>query len=402
MIIRVLVLRMVLYCGLIFGGLFFQSVPTLGDTAALAAGISTERPTDGPSVKVGERYMVPYIARIPGTEISFEMVPVPGGEYLMGSPETEADREPDEGPQIKVQVDPMWVAKTEVNWQQYHEFMAMHDVFGQFQADGIRVVDEANLADAVTAPTPLYDPSETYEYGEEPDQPATTMTQYAAQQFTKWLSGITGQQYRLPTEAEWEYAARGGTTTAYSWPDDESIDDHAWYFENSDSGPVAVASKNANPFGLHDMHGSVGEWTVNYYTADGYAGFVDKQPINATDVVVWPTSEWPCVVRGGTWEDDADRLRSAARMASKDEETWKDGDPNIPMSAWWYTVDPTRGIGFRVFRSYQPLPKEKISQFWNTSAEDILEVVEFKISDGRANLGLVDPALADAIKQAAK
>ena len=91
---------------------FFVSV----SAGAATPGIVSEKPADGPFVKVADGYMVPYTFRVPGTDQEVEMIPVPGGEFLFGSPATEADRREDEGPQITVKVDPMWVAKTEVTW----------------------------------------------------------------------------------------------------------------------------------------------------------------------------------------------------------------------------------------------------------------------------------------------
>ncbi|MCO8120347.1 formylglycine-generating enzyme family protein [Stieleria sp. TO1_6] len=365
-------------------------------------GIAKEKPAEGPSVKVDEGYMVPYTFRIPGTDKSVEMVPVPGGTYLMGSPESEADRRDDEGPQVKVTVDPMWVAKHEVRWGLYKEYMELYGIFKSFEASGKRPIDDANKVDAITAPTELYDSTFTYEYGEEDEQPAVTMTQYSAQQFTKWISLVTGQQYRLPTEAEWEYAARGGTQTAYSWGDSaDDIDDYAWYFDNADEGQVAGGQKKPNPFGLFDMHGNVGEWTVNAYTEDGYARFADQSDLNATEMAVWPDLPSPCVVRGGTWESDAEDLRSAARLPSDDEE-WKSEDPNFPRSPWWFTSDPARGVGFRIFRSYKPLAKDTITKFWEAQSEDVKLDVQSRLDGGRGGLGLVDKDLPEAIEAAKK
>lgn len=287
-------------------------------------GISPKKPSEGPFVKVAEGYMVPYTLRVPGTDELVEMVPVPGGEFLLGSPDDEADRRDDEGPQIKLTVDPMWVAKKEVRWGLYQEYMDLYEIFKKFEAKGMRKVADPNQADAITAPTELYEPSFTYEYGQEKEQAAVTMTQYAAKQFTKWISLLTGAQYRLPTEAEWEYAARAGTGTAFSWGDDaEGIEEHAWYFDNADEGQLPSGEKKPNAFGLYDMHGNVAEWTVNAYTEDGYKSFVGKQGMNATDFVIWPELPSPCVLRGGSWEMDAEELRSAARLAS-DYEEWRD------------------------------------------------------------------------------
>lgn len=361
-------------------------------------GITSEQPVEGPFVKVKEGYMVPYTVTIPGSDVMFEMIPVAPGSFKIGSPPDDPEHQEDEAPQVTVHVDPMWVARTEVTWAQYKEYMRLYAIFKEFEARGERVISDSNKVDAITAPTELYDPSFTFEYGEEPEQPAVTMTQYAAQQFTKWLSRVTGEQYRLPTEAEWEYAARGGTTTAYSFGDDpEQLDEYAWYFDNADSGAVKVGTKKPNPFGLYDMHGNVAEWTVNQYSENGYQDYAEKQPISAVDFVRWPEAASPCVVRGGSWEMDAEALRSAARLAS-DDEVWKEEDPNFPKSPWWFTSDPARGVGFRVFRSYQPLAPESIRKFWEANAEDVKSDVESRLLGGRGGLGLVDALLPDAIR----
>lgn len=363
-------------------------------------GIAKEKPADGPAVKVESGYMVPYTLKVPGTDETVEMIPIPGGEFMFGSPDSEADRRDDEGPQIKVTVDPMWVAKKEVTWGLYKEYMELYGIFKEFESSGVRPVGDENKVDAITAPTELYDPTFTYEYGEELDQPAVTMTQYSAQQFTKWIGLTTGQQYRLPTEAEWEYVARAGTTTAYSWGDDaDQIDDYAWYFDNAEEGQVPGGQKQPNAFGLYDIHGNVAEWTVNAYTEDGYAAFADKPSLNATDIVVWPEFSSPCVVRGGSWEMDAEELRSAARLPSDDEE-WKSEDPNFPRSPWWFTSDPARGVGFRIFRSYKTIPKDTLTKFWEAQSEDVLMDVESRIDGGRGGMGLVDKDLPKAIATA--
>jgi len=363
-------------------------------------GIADAKPDEGPFVDLGDgRYMVPYTQRIPGTDIRFEMIPVPGGKFTFGSPANQPSHRDDEGPTVELSASPMWVAKTEVRWDMYKEYMRMYGVFKKFQARGERVVNDNNMADAVTAPTELYEPSFTYEYGKDPQQPAVTMTQYAAQQFTKWLSLMTDIQYRLPTEAEWEYAARAGTETAYSWGDDpEKIGEYAWYFDNALDGPGLVGKKKPNAFGLHDMHGNAAEWTVNEYTPEGYQWMVEGKISDATRAARWPDLPWPCVARGGSWEMDPPDLRSASRLASDDEE-WKFEDPNYPRSPWWFTSDPSRGVGFRLFRSLEPLPPAQINKFWQPTPEDTVWDVESRIEDGRGVLGLVDETLPEEAKK---
>ena len=387
-------------------GAFFALTAVSGRVAnaeavmATASGLTSEKPAEGPSVELENGlFMVPYTQKIPGTDISFDMIPVPGGEFTMGSPEDVEEFVEDEGPTQKIKVAPMWVARTETRWDMYKEYMRMYAVFKDFEAQGMREVTDANRADAVTAPTELYDPSFTFEYGEEPQQPAVTMTQYAAQQFTKWISGISGSQYRLPTEAEWEYAARAGTDTAYSWGDSvDDLEDHAWYFDNSLDGPGDVGSKKPNPFGLYDMHGNAAEWTVNEYTEDGYQWMADQKPADATAAALFPENPYPCVARGGSWEMDPPALRSAARLAS-DDEMWKEEDPNYPKSPWWFTSDPSRGVGFRLFRSAEDLPKDVIVKFWEPNPEETKMDVESRVSEGRGGYGLVDKELpADAAK----
>lgn len=374
--------------------------PTVdADDPTRQVGFSSVRPESGPFVAVDGGFMVAYDQRIPGTDIQFRMIPIPGGQFQIGSPPNEAAREPNEGPQVPVEVRPMWVAQTEVDWQLYTQYMNLHELFQRLSSEHQRPVDDSNRVDAVTAPTPLYDPSFTYGFGDEPDQPAVTMTRYAAQQFSKWLSLLTNAQYRLPTEAEWEYAARSGTTTAYSWGDDpEEAGEFAWYYDNSEDGPTTIGSKPPNLFGLQDMHGSVAEWTVNTFTNDGYAAWDSKTPVNATEFVVWPEEPTRYVVRGGSWQSDASAIRSAARMAT-DGDQWKLEDPNLPLSPWWFTDDPTRGIGLRLFRSYQPLSQDEIAKFWGPNESEIRETVEFKVADGRSYYGLVDPELPIAAQQ---
>lgn len=372
----------------------------VGDATSTQPGFQSEKPEQQPYVEVDGGFLVPYTLTIPGTEVQVEMVPIPGGKFKLGSsPDSDAHVE-DEGPQVEIEVGPMWVAKYETTWEQYQLYMNMYKIFKDLQGQGLRRVDDTNRVDAVTAPTELYDPTYTFEYGQDPQLPAVTMTQYAAKQYTKWLSKLTGSQYRLPTEAEWEYACRAGSESDFSFGDDpEQLDEYAWYFDNSDDLPHEVGQKKPNAFGLYDMHGNVMEWVIDGYTEEGYAALAEKAPLNVVDAIQWPVSFDQRVVRGGSFQDDPEQLRSAARLSSQDED-WKAEDPNIPLSPWWYTDDPTRGIGFRIFRSYQPIDADLVQKFWDIDNEDIELDVQMRIDEGRGVLTPVDPELAEAIKDA--
>jgi sulfatase modifying factor 1 len=363
-------------------------------------GISKAKPASGPSVAIDGGFMVPYSMKIPGTDVSFEMVPIPAGSAMIGSPEGEEGRSADEGPQFEVTVEPIWVGKYEITWEEYKEFMKLYQAFKAFSLKGMRKVTDENKVDAITAPTKLYQPDFTFEHGEEPRQAAVTMTQYAARQYTKWLSLTTGHFYRLPTEAEWEYAARAGTKTAYCFGDNtDELGDYAWYEDNSDgAGQKVVGQKKPNAFGLYDMHGNVWEWTLDAYDEAGYKAQDGKQ-LKVWDAVAWPTKPYPRTVRGGSWEFAADRSRSAARMGS-DDPAWKEYDPNLPLSPWWFTSDPARGVGFRLVRGLKmPEDKELRKKVWDIDCEDVELDVGDRLKEGRGALGLIDKDLPKAIKE---
>lgn len=370
------------------------------ESAENRLGIVADQPGEGPFVAIEGGYMVPYTDTIPGTDIEFQMVPVPGGEFLLGSPEDESERNDDEGPQVRIRVEPFWMGKYEVTWSEYKQYMELHDHFKEFALQGIREVTEERAVDAITAPSSLYDPSFTYDAGDGDDQPAATMTQYAAKQYTKWLSRISGQFYRLPGEAEWEYACRAGTTTPWSFGDDASVvEEFAWLDDNADWERHPVGKKKPNAFGLFDMHGNVAEWTLDQYDEDGYTHLDPDKTYTAIEAIRWADEPDPLVARGGSWEMTAEGLRSAARLPSNNEE-WKMEDPNVPASPWWFTTEPSTGVGFRIVRPLQvPETREAKERYWNSAAAKDNYATKYRIeSEGRGAKGLVDPDLPDAIK----
>jgi formylglycine-generating enzyme required for sulfatase activity len=387
--------------------LYVPALSLLALASAVAAGeqapgLSKTAPAEGRAVSTDQGFMVPYQMTIPGTDVTFEMLPIPGGKFTMGSPNAEAHREASEGPLFQVVVAPFWMGKYEVTWAEYKKYMALYTVFKELQSKNQRLVTDDNKADAVTAPTALYDPTFTFEHGEDPKLPAVTMTQYAARQYTKWLSGITGQFYRLPTEAEWEYACRAGSTTAYHFGNDAAkLDDYGWHYGNSDEKPHKVGLKKPNPWGLYDMHGNVAEMCLDQMLEDGFQRFAGKT-VKAEDALVWPNKLIPRVVKGGSWDDEAPLCRSAARLATQERE-WKQEDPNLPLSPWWFTSDPTRGIGFRLVRPLKvPAEKAERLKYFEPDADEIREGIDGRMQEGRGALGLVDPDLPKAIQELQK
>ena len=251
----------------------------------------------------------------------------------------ESGRRADEGPQRWVAVDPFWLGKCEVTWDEYEQWSANLERARRPEDQQPNPADGA--ADAVSRPTPPYTDM-TFGMGKE-GFPAICMTQHAAIKYSEWLSAKLDAYYRLPTEAEWEWACRAGTTTAFSFGDDPAgLGAHAWHKGNSDGRYQKVGLKQPNPWGLHDMHGNVSEWCLDMPTP--YA------PTETLLLNPWvaPTEEYPRAVRGGSWKEREARLRSAARRGSASE--WKMKDPQIPQSIWYFT--DAQFNGFRVLRPY--------------------------------------------------
>ena len=284
-----------------------------------------------------------YTQEISGTDVSFDMVAIPGGEFVMGSPDSEEGRGDDEGPQVRVKIDPFWIGKYEVTWEEYDIWSYRLDIQRR-KLLGTKATELDAKADPVTRPTAPYTDM-TFGMGHD-GYPAISMTQHAAKMYCRWLSEKTGHYYRLPTEAEWEYACRAGTKTAYSFGDDvDQLGDYGWFYDNSDEAYHKVGQKKPNPWGLYDMHGNVSEWVLDGYSRDAYGTLAKKQPAAWPYTV--PSGLYPRIVRGGSWDDDPEDLRSAVRFSSNED--WKIQDPQIPKSIWYHT-DAVH-VGFRLVRS---------------------------------------------------
>jgi formylglycine-generating enzyme required for sulfatase activity len=243
--------------------------------------------------------------KIPNSTVSFKMVPIPGTAVL----------------------DSFWMEEHEVT---YEEYILFQD----------ETLDPGPVPDGITRPSPPYIDF-TLGMGKKGGFPANSMSQYAAIMYCKWLYKKTGIFYRLPTEAEWEFACRAGAVTAYPFGNDTgSLKDYAWYNGNSDNKYHAVKQLKPNARGLYDLEGNVAEWTLDPST---------------------PGSKYPIILKGGSFRDNVSGLLVSARLLS--DKKWNARDPQIPRSKWWNTDAPF--IGFRVIRPVKQPDAAGVDQFFN-------------------------------------
>jgi formylglycine-generating enzyme required for sulfatase activity len=232
---------------------------------------------------------------IPGTLVSFEMVAVPGGTVTVPGPN---------GPR-RVEVKPFFIGRTELTWDAYDAFT--------LSAAPDRVASGSN-ADATSRPSRPYGAPD-YGWGHT-GFPTMSVARSGAESFCAWLSSVTGQRYRLPTEAEWTLAAELATGSL-STVDLPSL---AWFKDNAQDKTHAVATKLADRLGLYDLFGNVAEWVTS--------------------------DDGKLVTRGGSYRDGAKDVGPTARAVQDD--SWNERDPQIPKSRWWLSDGPF--VGFRIVR----------------------------------------------------
>ena len=262
------------------------------------------------------------------------MVYIPGGEYKMGNKNKNSDTE----------ISSFWISKYEITWEIYNLFVEYEE---NNKLEFI-VGNEKIKVDGISKPTTPYTDM-TFGMGYE-GFPAVNMTHYAASKFCKWLSLETGNYYRLPTEAEWEYASMSQINEDYD------IDNYAWHKDNSDGKYQKVGQKEPNKLGIYDMLGNVSEWV-----ADSYEENIFKSRKLRSDPFIFNKNKYPKVYRGGSWNDESDVSLSKKRFYSSSR--LQERDPQIPKSKWWNTDAPH--IGFRVVRVENIDSKSLRDMFWN-------------------------------------
>ncbi len=205
-------------------------------------------------------------------DLGIKMVFVEGGEFLMGSPSDENGRDEDEGPVHRVWVDSIWIGKYEVTQSLWKEIM-------------------------------VNNPS----YNKGDNLPVENVSWNDVQEFIRKLNNKTGLKFRLPTEAEWEYAARGGNKSrGYKYSGSNNIYEAGWYWNNSGRETHSVGLKNPNELGIYDMSGNVWEWCNDWYSRNYYSKSPYKNPNG-------PSSGSNRVPRGGSWSYSVGGLRCADR-----------------------------------------------------------------------------------------
>jgi formylglycine-generating enzyme required for sulfatase activity len=257
---------------------------------------------------------------IPDSTVKFDLVLLPGGKTKIG----------DEKPR-ELDLKPFWIGVREVTWDEYSLYYEAR---------------KAQRLDGVTRPSQpdVIDPKEPFPNGEAQGgtHPAISIGWFGAVGYCEYLTRKTGVKYRLPTEAEWEYAARGGSDAA------PKPDDVAWFADNSGKNSHEVAQKKPNGFGLYDVLGNAWENCLEPFA---------------------PPAQGPAV-RGGGWNTPAKDLRITKRQAYTDD--WAERDPKRPLRLWWLTDG--NFVGFRLVR----LPGTTLKESEALAAK--VEVKDLKIA----------------------
>ena len=239
--------------------------------------------------------------KVPGTVVEFKMVKLPAGKVTL------KDKD---GKETEHAIKPIWIGQYEVQWQEYGIYWQRLDLTAEQVAKNF---------DGENRPSKPYGAVERG-WGRD-GSPAMGMFANEGKKYCAWLNKVTGKKYRLPTEAEWEYACRSGGPPLK--PTAAELKEMAWYMDNSDSQTQPVGQKKPNAWGLYDMLGNVAEWVV---TAAGKEA-----------------------VAGGSWQDEAEDVHSARR--EEYSPSWQRDDSQFPKGKSWLSNGAF--VGFRVVREIE-------------------------------------------------
>jgi formylglycine-generating enzyme required for sulfatase activity len=280
-----------------------------------------------------------FTETISGSSVSFRMIAINGGSFSMGSSAEMAT--PEEKP-VQITVSSFFMGQIEVTWDEYLLFMQQTESEGRLNS-----TLEQNV-DAISGATPPWgNPDQGWGTGK---RPAITMTHHAAETYCQWLSQKTGKTYRLPTEAEWEYACRAGTNKDFFFlkENQQNIKESKLKdlalpyinFANTNHQTILPSTVKPNPWGLINTLGNVWEFCADNYHEVNYRNAL--QPLNNP---LWKDNSNEYVIKGGSYKSTILQTRPSAR-ASTQTQQWLKTDPQIPKSKWWYS--DCNDVGFRV------------------------------------------------------
>ena len=335
--------------------------------------------------------MIPYSFKIDGKESEITMVPVPGGTInrIVKNKEGKTRK-------IAIQVEPFWIAKTETTWGQFRPFMELVYVFLEFEESKIRLVTEDNKPDAVSAPSGVFEPEWRFETcGADTDHPAASMTQFSAKQYTKYISKLSGELYRLPSAAEWEYACRASSMPSSA---DINLDPkRIWHDANSADQRIKVGETFPNAWGIYGMQGNVAEWVLDQQYFDFKK--INSNSISSLDAVAWPAERFGRLAMGGSFIDDLKQCAPSSFKIS-DKEWWEDGGM-IPESPNWLASEEMHAIGFRVIRPiHSNVSNDLKARYWEVDTEELKKaLIDRVVFNGCGAIGIVDKDLPKAIEK---
>ncbi len=274
-----------------------------------------------------------YTETIPGSSVSFDMIAIPSGEFEMSIyPNNRFKHAP--LVRKKIYLSSFFMAKVELTWDAYRAFLTDVESEGREQAQ----VNDSIEADVISGATPPWgDPAQGWGMGQ---RPAISMTWQAANIYCRWLSEKTGKTYRLPTEAEWEYACRANSDLQDNWTDEEMA--NRIIFRNNSSGKTHLPEgMKANAFGLVNMLGNVKEFCSDWYAGNPFENKTETLLFNPKGPMVGMER----VIKGGSYRSKKENVRVDYRESTQHDK-WLRTDPQMPKSIWWYS--DCRDVGFRL------------------------------------------------------
>ena len=344
--------------------------------------LALKRPDDGRFVKTDQGYMVPYLQPIPGSNAVIEMVPCPAGKITLfplpkpvfddGTVDKNAEllaltnQQP-----IEISFAAFWIGKFEITMKQFMPYRRLYYQHKKDRRAGTNTSNDPTAVDAVTGPTEVYDPLYNFEYAGSDDSPVPTVSQFASRQYTKYISLLTGTEYRLPLRSEWQHACLAGSSGDYCFGNDtERLIQYADYGQGIQadySDKILVGRKKPNDWGLFDVHGNLSEFVIEDSASTGL--------------------EYGHVACGGNFESDAANCKATSVIRTTID--WWDQDPDFPQSSWWMTSESARATGFRILSPLEPMTAKQRKTYWDADSEELTENVASRLKWGRGSVGTV-------------